>query len=166
MGGSMMKPTETENFQDKCSGCGIQLQTEDTNKTGFIPQQALERDPLLCHRCFRIKHYNEASTVALDQNEFLKILNHVGETNSLVVNIVDIFDFEGSIISGIGRFAGNNPIVLVVNKVDLLPKVVNSNRMVNWIKKQASEYGLKVVEVVLCSAKKNIGFEQIGRAHV
>jgi ribosome biogenesis GTPase YqeH len=156
-----MKTTETDHVLGQCAGCGVHLQTTETDKTGYIPDSALEKDPLVCHRCYRIKHYNEASTVALDQNDFLKILNHVGQTNSLVVNIVDIFDFEGSLISGIGRFAGNNPIVLVVNKVDLLPKVVNPNKIINWIKKQTKEQGLQVVEVVLCSAKKNIGFDRV-----
>lgn len=144
-----------------CMGCGVALQTEHKDQTGFIPEKAFERDPVVCHRCFRMKHYNEASTVALDDNEFLKILNHVSETDSLVLNIVDLFDFEGSLITGIARFAGSNPIVLVVNKVDLLPKAVNHNRIINWIKKQASEYGLKPVEIILCSAKKNIGFERV-----
>lgn len=152
---------ENDSILSSCSGCGVRLQLDDSNKPGFIPKQAMDKDPVICHRCYRMKHYNEASAVALDPDEFLKILNHVSETKSLVVNIVDLFDFEGSIITGISRFAGNNPIVLVVNKVDLLPKVINPNKLVNWIKKQASDLGLRAVEVVLCSAKKNIGFERV-----
>lgn len=147
-----------------CMGCGVTLQTEFKDRTGFIPEKAFERDPVVCHRCFRMKHYNEASTIALDHDEFLKILNHVSETDSLVLNIVDLFDFEGSLISGIGRFAGNNPVILVVNKVDLLPKSINHNRVIHWIKKQVSEYGLKPVEIILCSAKNNIGFERVVEA--
>lgn len=147
--------------QKYCQGCGIELQSEHKDKIGFIPPKALERDPLICHRCFRMKHYNEASTVALDHNEFLKILNSIGETDSLIVKIVDIFDFEGSFITGISRFAGNNPLVLVVNKVDLLPKSVNHNKIIHWLKKQVSDYGLKVADIVLCSAKNNIGFDRV-----
>src|SRR5690606_29912719 len=79
----------------------------------------------------------------------------------LVVHIVDLFDFEGSLITGLHRFVGNNPVVLVVNKVDLLPKAINPNRIVNWVRKQAKTYGLKPAEVVLCSAKKNIGFDRV-----
>ncbi|MDQ1912866.1 ribosome biogenesis GTPase YqeH [Paenibacillus sp. GD4] len=153
----------TEMLTDKknCAGCGVSIQTEHADRIGYVPEKALERDPIICQRCFRIKNYNEASSATLNQDDFLRLLSHVGSTESLVVNIVDIFDFEGSMISGLSRFVGNNPIVLVVNKIDLLPKVTNMNRLVNWVRRQAKEAGLKVVEVVLCSAKKNMGFERV-----
>ncbi|CAG7639902.1 putative protein YqeH [Paenibacillus solanacearum] len=145
----------------RCAGCGVLLQHEDASLLGYTPEKAMSREPIICQRCFRIKNYNEASGITLNQDDFLKLLTHVGSTQSLVVNIVDLFDFEGSMISGLPRFVGNNPIVLVVNKIDLLPKVTNYNRIVNWVQRQAKEAGLKVVEVVLCSAKKNMGFERV-----
>src|SRR5690606_40323846 len=67
--------------------------------------------PAICQRCFRIRHYNEVSSVALDEGDFLRILNHIGERPALVVHIVDLFDFEGSLIGGLSRFAGSNPIL-------------------------------------------------------
>jgi hypothetical protein len=39
--------------------------------------------------------------------------------------------------------------------------VTNLNRIVNWVQKQAKELGLKVVDVVLCSAKRNLGFDRV-----
>ena len=32
------------------------------------------------------------------------------------------FDFNGSLIPGLHRFIGDNPVLLVGNKVDILPK--------------------------------------------
>ncbi|PYI51900.1 ribosome biogenesis GTPase YqeH [Paenibacillus flagellatus] len=151
-------------IERRCSGCGVSVQTESAERLGFAPEAALSRDPLLCQRCFRIKHYNEMSSVTPDQDEFLKILSGIGATDALVVHIVDLFDFEGSLIAGLHRFVGNNPVVLVVNKIDLLPKAINVNRILNWVRKQAKEHGLKTVEVVLCSAKKNIGFDRVVEA--
>ncbi|TVY09134.1 ribosome biogenesis GTPase YqeH [Paenibacillus cremeus] len=156
-----MARQEERNDEQRCAGCGVKLQTEDSGQLGYVPEQALQREPIICQRCFRIKNYNESSSITLNQDDFLRLLTHVGATKSLVVNIVDIFDFEGSLISGLARFVGNNPIVLVVNKIDLLPKVTNFNRIVNWVQRQAKEAGLKVVEVVLCSAKRNMGFERV-----
>ncbi|SDC68438.1 hypothetical protein SAMN02799630_01174 [Paenibacillus sp. UNCCL117] len=152
---------KTQQEHDSCSGCGVRLQTEDAQKLGYVPASALTRAPLICQRCFRIKNYNESSSITLNQDDFLRLLTHVGSTKSLVVNIVDLFDFEGSMISGLARFVGQNPIVLVVNKIDLLPKVTNYNRILNWVQRQVKEAGLRVVEVVLCSAKKNMGFERV-----
>ncbi|AEI42717.1 ribosome biogenesis GTPase YqeH [Paenibacillus mucilaginosus] len=144
-----------------CAGCGVALQQENPDQLGFVPEQALSRTPVICQRCYRIKNYNEASGITLNQDDFLKLLGHVGTTDSLVVNIVDLFDFEGSMISGLPRFVGNNPIILVVNKIDLLPKVTNYNRILNWVQRQAKEAGLKVADIVLCSARKNMGFERV-----
>lgn len=153
--------TDQETNKQVCGGCGIAVQTESPDQLGYVPEQALGKMPIVCQRCFRIKNYNDASSVTLNQDDFLKLLNRVGDTDALVVNIVDLFDFEGSLISGLARFVGGNPVVLVVNKIDLLPKVTNFNRIVNWVRKQAKEAGLRPVEIVLCSAKRNMGFERV-----
>jgi len=147
-----------------CSGCGVRLQTEDSNRVGYIPAQALQRTPVVCQRCFRIRHYNEAASVTLDQGQFLRILSGIAETKALVVHIVDIFDFEGSVIGGLHRFVGANPVLLVVNKLDLLPQALNWNRVKNWVQKQAKEQGLRPIDVVLISARKGKGIEQLAAA--
>jgi ribosome biogenesis GTPase YqeH len=156
--------TELDDELIYCAGCGVKLQLDDPGKLGYVPEQALLKEPIICQRCYRIKHYNEASAITLDQDDFLRLLGHIGSTKSLVVNIVDIFDLEGSMISGLPRFVGTNPILLVVNKIDLLPKVTNLNRIVNWVQRRAKEQGLKVVDVVLCSAKRNQGFDRVIQA--
>lgn len=146
-----------------CEGCGVKLQMEEPLKLGYVPEQALQKIPVICQRCFRIKHYNEMSSATLNQDDFLRMLGSIGHTKSLVIHIVDLFDFEGSLIGGLQRFIGNNPVLLVVNKIDLLPKVTNWNKLHNWVQKQAKENGLKTEGIVLVSAKKNIGFDRLLR---
>ncbi|NIK68301.1 ribosome biogenesis GTPase YqeH [Paenibacillus sp. BK033] len=152
---------EQQSQSHACAGCGVKLQTEHPEQSGYLPEAALNREPVICQRCFRIRNYNEASSITVDQDDFLRLLGSIGSTDSLVVHIVDLFDFEGSLISGLQRFVGNNPVVLVVNKVDLLPRSVNLNRLRNWVQKQAKAEGLRTVDIVLCSAKRNIGFEHV-----
>ncbi|KRE47165.1 ribosome biogenesis GTPase YqeH [Paenibacillus sp. Soil522] len=156
-----MKEQQPSQASGSCAGCGVTLQTQSSELPGFLPKAANERDEVICQRCFRIRNYNEASSVAVDQDDFLKLLGSIGSTDSLVVHIVDLYDFEGSLISGLQRFVGNNPVLLVVNKIDLLPKAMNVNRLRNWVQKQAKEEGLRTVDVVLCSAKRNMGFERV-----
>ncbi|MEK4512198.1 ribosome biogenesis GTPase YqeH [Paenibacillus sp. FSL K6-2524] len=144
-----------------CSGCGIQLQSEQQDKPGYTPVQALEKDPVICQRCFRIKNYNESSSVTVEQDEFLRLLSQIGERQALVIHIVDIFDLQGSVISGLKRFVGNNPVLLAVNKTDLLPKVTNWNKVTNWVQKEVKELGLKVEDIILCSAKQSSGFDRL-----
>ncbi|TLS39330.1 ribosome biogenesis GTPase YqeH [Pseudalkalibacillus caeni] len=137
-----------------CAGCGVAIQTENKEELGYTPSSALERDVIICQRCFRLKHYNEIQDVSLTDDDFLKILNEIGSKDALIVMIVDIFDFNGSWLPGIPRFAGKNPVLLVGNKVDLLPKSVNESRLINWMKETSKELGLKPADVMLMSAEK------------
>lgn len=145
----------------RCSGCGIALQSEAQDKPGYVPSGALAKEPVICQRCFRIKNYNESSSVTVEQDEFLRLLAQIGGKKALVIHIVDLFDFQGSVISGLQRFIGNNPVLLAVNKIDLLPKVTNWNKVRNWVQKEAKDMGLKVEDVVLCSAKQSSGFDRL-----
>lgn len=89
----------------------------------------------------------------------MKILHGIGETDSLIVKIVDIFDFNGSWINGLNRFVGGNPILLIGNKADILPKSVKRERLVNWMKREAKELGLRPVDVLLVSAGRGQGMK-------
>lgn len=151
----------TEQTLGACAGCGVAIQIEDPKKPGYAPKSALNRDVIVCQRCFRIKHYNEVAPVEMDDDDFLRILHGVGATDSLVVMVVDIFDFQGSWLRGLPRFAGKNPILLVGNKVDLLPKNINLNRVRNWMQHEAKERGLRPEDVVLVSAQKGVGIDEL-----
>ncbi len=147
-----------------CAGCGVHLQTADKDQIGYIPASALEKEVLTCQRCFKITHYNEITPVEMTDDDFLKILHKIGESKGLVVKIVDMFDFNGSWLKGLPRFVGNNPILLVGNKVDLLPKNINLSRMKNWMQQSAKELGLKPIDVMLCSAAKGIQIPELMEA--
>ena len=140
-----------------CIGCGVEIQTADKTKLGYAPPSALEKDKIICQRCFKLKHYNEVQDVSLTDDDFLKILHGIGSTNALIVKIVDIFDFNG-------RFVGNNDILLIGNKVDLLPKSVKPKKLVNWMKESSRELGLKPVDVNLISAEKGTGIKEVADA--
>ncbi|MBR2680843.1 MAG: ribosome biogenesis GTPase YqeH, partial [Exiguobacterium sp.] len=137
-----------------CAGCGVAIQTEDPNGVGYAPKSALDREIVICQRCFKLKHYNQVQDVELSDDDFLRILNGISSKEALVIKIVDIFDFNGSWLPGLQRSVGSNPVLLVGNKVDLLPKSVNPNRMANWMKAEAKELGLNPIDVHLISAKK------------
>ncbi|MBM7649963.1 ribosome biogenesis GTPase YqeH [Bacillus ectoiniformans] len=147
-----------------CTGCGVDIQTEDPSGLGYAPPSALEKEVIICQRCFRLKNYNEVQDVPLTDDDFLKILNTLGETDSLIVKIVDIFDFNGSWLPGLHRFVGKNPILLIGNKVDLLPKSVKPNKLINWMKHEAKELGMKPVDVMLVSAAKGRSIQEAAEA--
>ncbi|KXH87377.1 ribosome biogenesis GTPase YqeH [Sporosarcina sp. HYO08] len=143
-----------------CIGCGIAIQTENPKAEGYAPPASLEKEDVICQRCFRLRNYNELQPVSLSGDDFLAILNGIGEKEGIVVKIVDIFDFNGSWINGLQRFVGNKEILLIGNKVDVLPKAVNRNRLIHWMKTEAAKLGLKPVDVLLVSAHKGEGMDE------
>lgn len=148
----------------KCIGCGVGIQTEDKFAAGFTPASSLAKMDskiIYCQRCFKLKHYNEIQDVSMTSDDFLKILQKVGETDALVINIVDIFDVAGSMVTGINRHIGGNDIILVANKIDLIPKSVNTTKLNHWLRRMLKEHGLKPLDVALVSAAKGQGVDDL-----
>lgn len=146
-----------------CQGCGIKIQSEDQNESGYIPKSALttDMDNVLCRRCFRLKNYNETQDVEITDNDFLQMVSQIRDKDGLVVHVIDIFDVDGSIIPSLSRIVGDNPIILVGNKLDLLPKSTNENQLNQWLRTSAKEAGLRVLDVFLISSTKGHGFDEL-----
>ena len=111
--------------------CGSGEGTEVVN--GAIP---------VCQRCFRLQMYGEcddalrpgwSSHELLTPTRFQELLTGIKETKSVVLCLVDLFDIEGSIVPNLKEIAGKNPIVIVANKVDLLPKDASMSRVNDWV---------------------------------
>ncbi|MBM4762368.1 ribosome biogenesis GTPase YqeH [Bacillus sp. B15-48] len=147
-----------------CTGCGVKIQTEERDKLGYAPPASLEKEVVVCQRCFRLKHYNEVQDVSLTDDDFLKILNGIGQKDALIVKIVDIFDFNGSWLPGIQRFAGKNPVLLIGNKMDLVPKAVKQKKLIDWMKSEAKNLGLSPKDVFLVSAVKGGNIKEVAAA--
>lgn len=148
-----------------CIGCGAKIQTLDKALPGYTPKAALEKrsdeKDLYCQRCFRLRNYNETADVSLTDDDFLALLNQLGQTDALIVNVVDIFDFSGSIIPGLHRFVGDNPILLVGNKEDLLPRSLRRPKLRDWLRQSANKVGLRPIDVCLTSASKGYQIEHL-----
>lgn len=141
-----------------CIGCGATIQTTQKEAIGFTPQSALDKGletgDIYCQRCFRLRHYNDITDVNISDDAFLKLLHDVGDSEALVVNVVDIFDFNGSVIPGLSRFVAGNDVLLVGNKADILPKSVKAGKVTQWLTERAHEEGLRPVDVLLTSAQQ------------
>ncbi|MCD2256673.1 ribosome biogenesis GTPase YqeH [Agrilactobacillus fermenti] len=142
-----------------CIGCGAKIQTLDKSAPGYIPNSALQKqltqnaETIYCQRCFRLRHYNEIVPVSVANDEFIKLLNELGTKDALIINVIDIFDFDGSVIPGLHRFVGQNPVIIVGNKVDVLPKEVSRPKIRHWLEVQSHAQGLRPIKTVLVSSK-------------
>lgn len=149
----------------QCIGCGATIQSHDVNGIGYVPQSALLKnhalDNVYCQRCFKLRHYNQIEKVAISDSQFLNMLHAIGDEKALIVNVIDIFDVYGTLISGLPRLVGNNPILIVANKIDLLPKSVNLKRVTFWLKKQLKEQGIVPIDIILASGHKKREIDNI-----
>ncbi|MBG9980912.1 ribosome biogenesis GTPase YqeH [Facklamia sp. DSM 111018] len=149
----------------QCIGCGIPIQSADSSKLGYLPLTAftkgLEQGQFYCQRCFRLRNYNEIGDLSLSDDLFLEKLSTIAEDEAFVVMVVDIFDVEGSIIAGLSRFIGNQPFIVVANKMDLLPKSVKPSKIIHWLKEILYQMGLKPAEIFLLSANKRNSLEPL-----
>lgn len=170
---------ENENTMEDlyCIGCGAKIQTEDKNALGFLPAGALkkkiaERDQmeavqagdegskasiktedLYCQRCFRLRHYNEIAPTSLTDADFLRLLKEIGQHDALIVNVVDIFDFNGSLIPNLHKLTGGNDLLMVANKRDVLPKLLKVGKLTAWLREQAASHSLKPKDILVTSAQ-------------
>ncbi|CAG9857420.1 unnamed protein product [Phyllotreta striolata] len=159
-----------------CGGCGAFIHCKDASIPGYIPSeifkttekhQAQRLESLVCQRCFFLKEHNIALQVRVSPDDYPKILASINPRKSLVLLTVDLTDFPCSIWPGIADIFGpKTPIVLVGNKIDLLPK--DTNRYLTHIKRQLLEqikltgFGTaNITDTVLVSAKTGYGIEDL-----
>lgn len=150
----------------RCIGCGSVLQDQDPKAAGFLPASALKKAQtsaaaVYCKRCFRLRHYNEVTPVAVHQDDFLKTLGQLDKTQALIVNVVDLFDFNGSLLTSLPRFIGKNDFILVGNKADLFPHNLRQSKLKDWLRQQANKHGLYPKKIFLLSAKSNNGLDDL-----
>ena len=94
-----------------CKGCGALLQQENKTLPGYVSENINLHDetkPVLCQRCFRLRHYSDAITYSLSNDEYATVINRIKNENALIVKVVDIFDYSGSFVPAIKHLPGRS----------------------------------------------------------
>lgn len=142
--------------EKKCLGCGVTLQDVNLLQEGYTTN--LEND--YCQRCFRMKNYGEYQVVSKSNEEYLEILKGVAETKDLVLYVTDVLNMEEDI--GEIRNIITNKMILVVNKIDVLPKSVKEEKIINYLmNKDMKNSDFKFEEVIVISANKNYNIDYL-----
>ena len=69
-----------------CRGCGVTLQDNNVLLEGYTNDMRND----YCRRCFKMNNYGEYEFVTKSNSEYIKILERIGKSKSLVLYIVDI----------------------------------------------------------------------------
>ncbi|QEH61855.1 30S ribosome assembly GTPase [Spiroplasma chinense] len=137
----------------RCVGCGHEFQTEDKRKPGFVidPQK---QD--YCLRCFRIKNYNSLVEQDINDQDFIKIIDDVNSTDKKIryYYVVDIFDLPGSRLNWLEKLISKKEVVILINKVDLIPKAVSKAKIMRHVQKYFEDSPIKDAKILLTSSVK------------
>ena len=148
----------------KCRGCGIVLQTEDSNIAGYVTEEKfITEDNLLCQRCYKMKHYGKYQDVELTKDDYKKEVGTAVRNSDLILAIIDIIDFEGSFSEEILDFLRDYSCIIIVNKIDLLPKTIHPTEVSNWVKSRLEEEDIVPYDIALISTKTRYGVNGVLR---
>lgn len=120
----------------------------------------------VCQRCYLLTHHQKALAVEMSKEEYKNVVRGIKSHKALVLLIVDLLDLPDSIVPDVTDLVGTNKhIVVLGNKIDLLPK--DANNYLQRIQRQLSKYcndagiGGNVKDVHLISAKTGYGIENL-----
>ncbi len=177
-----------------CYGCGTSLQATNPAQSGFVSsaerleEKARHRqyDHLLCARCQELSHgkmipgvedFAQKMVGLGDELELLtpqqlrdELGSRVKRSRSLIVLLVDLLDFSGTMLSNsIRDLIGGNPIIAVGTKMDLLPKQAavhsqdprDQDAFFDWFEDSLLFKKLTVVSMHAVSAKTKEGIDEV-----
>lgn len=147
----------------KCIGCGSTLQTIDENKEGYITEGALAKykEEAYCQRCYQIQHYGKVTKIPFDLDRYRKQLSVINPEKDLVVLLIDALNLYGSFHPEILQAIKTSEVIVLINKVDVLPKGIKLVKFERRVADIALEKGLRVKKVLSISALKLNNLDQL-----
>lgn len=136
-----------------CIGCGVELQCDDAFDDGYVNPKMYDTT-VMCRRCFRLKHYGEYKVTNKSNAYYRNIIKSIFLQDELVVHVVDIFAM-GSMDYIYSKLYSK--AILVISKIDILPKSINEDRLIEYFKKKYPKY----VDVIAISSDKNYHLDEL-----
>lgn len=133
--------------------------------------EVLSRKKVLCKRCHGLQNFGTVEQKlrpgwtdepTLSQEEFKKLLMPLKQKTAVILALVDLFDFSGSVLPELDEIAGDNPVILAANKADLLPSEMGQTRAENWVRRELEYLNVRSIAniggaVRLVSCKTGFG---------
>lgn len=130
---------------------------------------------VICKRCHGLQNFGEVpeslrpgwtEEPLLSQQAFRDLLLPIKEKPAVIIALVDLFDFSGSVLPELDAIAGDNPVIIAANKVDLLPPSMGNTRAENWVRRELEYLGIKSLAniggaVRLVSCKSGFGLSRL-----
>jgi ribosome biogenesis GTPase A len=135
----------------------------------------LSEKKTICKRCHGLQNFGKVDEVLrpgwtkeplLAQESFRELLRPLRDKPAVIIALVDLFDFAGSVLPELDSIAGENPVILAANKADLLPSKMGQTRVENWVRRELEYLGVRSIAniggaVRLVSCKTGSGVQEL-----
>jgi len=105
--------------------------------------EKVSKKRVICKRCHGLQNHGQvdeslrvgfSDDSLLSQENFVNLLSPIRSKSAVVIAIVDLFDFSGSILPELDSIVGDNPVFIAANKADLLPTQLSQLRIETWVR--------------------------------
>ena len=114
--------------------------------------EALSKKRVICKRCHGLQNSGRVDDLlrpgwtdepTLSQEQFRELLRPISTKPAVIIALIDLFDFGGSVLRELDGIAGENPVILAANKADLMPSSMGKNRIESWVRRELEHTGVQ-----------------------
>lgn len=151
----------------RCYHCGEVLQSGKESEKGFIGKSHLlapnaEKDVLYCLSCYeKMKAINTGMLERDADEEILKILDDAVATDAVIIWVVDLFAFNGTLNPDVVNKVKQLKVIVAGTKFDLFPRNTKKEQLKTFINERFAEFGLTPYGVVLFGNTDNIDVDNM-----
>ena len=156
---------------DKSGDDAARIDIAATAEEMGLDLEEITKKKTVCKRCHGLQNFGKVDDVLrpgwteeplLSQEKFRDLLRPIREKPAVIIALVDLFDFSGSVLPELDHIAGDNPVILAANKADLLPAKMGQVRAENWVRRELEYLGVRSLAniggaVRLVSCKTGVG---------
>ena len=144
----------------RCHSCGAILQTESTKKPGFISRNVVENGiPKIpyCNSCYeKMLTLNSGDLPQEVDKATLKILKDAIATDALIIWVVDLFSFNGTLNPDVVKKVKKLDVIVFGTKRDLFPSSVTDEMLERFIDERFSDVGINPIAIKLLGNEVNL----------
>lgn len=130
----------------KCKGCGVDLQSDNSSKPGYIRKDKIDT-AMYCEDCFKTIHYGAPNKSKVVDKIDIKDIN---KSNTPIIYIIDVLNINTESIKYLNDIQNTKKYILL-SKIDLLPKSVKEKKIIKYFKDNFYDKA----EVMCISSNKN-----------
>lgn len=149
----------------RCHSCGAILQSESTKKPGFISRSIIENGiPKIpyCNTCYeKMLTLNSGELEQEVDKATLKILKDAVATDALVIWVVDLFSFNGTLNPDVVKKVKKLNLVVFGTKRDLFASNVTDEMLVRFIDERFADVGINPLWIKLIGNESSLNTQEI-----